>query len=149
MNWYFCEDDESNTENHTCVDSSGETMEDTADWVDHFPEREVDESSKSNNVAELTHFIIWSQHGQVKAAQNGDSINSKVRGRDKETDKSRYNDGDEADWLLTEWHDGVCYWDCVGEQSDWDDEVETPLYFIESVIFWLFNIAIHLSFKLL
>lgn len=70
--------------------------------MDHFPEREVDESSKSNNVAELTHFIIWSQHGQVKAAENGDSINSKVRGRDKETDESRYNDGYEADRLLTE-----------------------------------------------
>lgn len=63
QNIYFGEHNKRNAQNHTRMYPAGQAVEYTSHRMYHFPQREVDNPSQGHNIAQLSHFIVGSQHG--------------------------------------------------------------------------------------
>ena len=60
------------------MDTARKASEDSSDGMNHFPERKVDSSAQGHDIAELSHFIVGPEHGQVETSKDGNTIDGKV-----------------------------------------------------------------------
>ena len=126
------------------MDPAWQTVEDGTHGVDHAPEWENDESAHCDDAIDFRSGVIVPDHGEEKYSKDGDAVDGEMGAGEEETDDSRYDDGNEAGRLFFEGHNGIGGGHGVVEESDGDDQVETPPDFGEAGLLWL-KIIVHIN----